>query len=87
MISSIIAASGLVILDHLGMMVEAACDDVGIAYVPERTAKPYLESGQLQEVLADWCPVAPGLFLYYSGRRYVPSGLRAFIEVMRKRLP
>lgn len=82
-----VEVSGPVILDHLGMMAEAACDGLGIAYVPERTAKPYLESGQLLEVLPDWCPASPGLFLYYSGRRYVPSGLRAFIEVMKKRLP
>jgi DNA-binding transcriptional LysR family regulator len=78
---------GALTLDHIGLMVEAAVDGLGIAYVPERAAKPYLDEARLVTVLEDWCPSIPGLFLYYPGRRHVPSPLKAFIEVLREVLP
>ena len=79
--------SGALTLDHIGLMVEAAVNGLGIAYVPERAAKPYLDEARLATVLEDWCPMIPGLFLYYPGRRHVPLALRAFIEVLREVLP
>jgi DNA-binding transcriptional LysR family regulator len=76
--------SGPLLLDHIGLMVQAAADGMGIAYVPDREAQPWLDDGRLVSVLSDWCPQIPGLFLYYPGGRLVPAGLRAFIEVLRE---
>jgi DNA-binding transcriptional LysR family regulator len=78
---------GTLTLDHIGLMTEAAVDGLGIAYVPERSARPNLNDERLVMVLSDWCPSIPGLFLYYPGRRHVPAGLRAFIEVLREAIP
>ena len=75
---------GALILDHVELMTEAAADGLGIAYVPERSAQPYIISGKLSTVLEDWCPRIPGLFLYYPGHRHVPTGLRAFIDVLKE---
>ena len=72
------------ILDHVELMAEAAASGLGIAYVPERTADPFLADGRLRTVLDEWCPRIPGLFLYYPGHRQVPPGLRAFIDVLRE---
>ncbi len=74
---------GTLTLDHVELMAEAAAGGLGIAYVPDRTARPHLDSGALVLVLDDWCPSIPGLFLYYSGHRHVPAGLRAFIDVLK----
>ena len=74
--------SGALTLDHVGLMAEAAAKGLGIAYVAERVARPYLASGELVSVLDDWCPPIPGLCLYYSGHRHVPQSLRAFISVL-----
>ncbi len=74
---------GVLTLDHVELMAEAAAGGLGIAYVPDRTARPYLDSGALVPVLDEWCPSIPGLFLYYSGHRHVPAGLRAFIDVLK----
>jgi DNA-binding transcriptional LysR family regulator len=60
---------------------------MGIAYVPETVAKEDLDNGTLVLVLEEWCPPAPGLCLYFPGRRHVPAGLRAFIDVLRRELP
>ncbi len=78
---------GVLTLDHNGMMVEAAVAGMGIAYVPETVAKEDLDNGTLVLVLEEWCPPAPGLCLYFPGRRHVPAGLRAFIDVLRRELP
>lgn len=78
---------GVLTLDHNGMMAEAAMAGMGIAYVPETVARAGLADGRLVTVLGDWCPAGPGLCLYYPGRRHVPAGLRAFIDLLRQRLP
>lgn len=75
---------GALTLDDSGLMVQVAADGLGIAYVPETFAREKLSSGQLVTVLDDWCPAIPGLVLYYPGHRYVPSALRAFIDVLRE---
>jgi DNA-binding transcriptional LysR family regulator len=75
---------GRLTLDNMELMLEAAVDGFGIAYVLERAARPYLEEGRLATVLGDWCPPIPGLFLYYPGRRQVRPALRAFIDTLRR---
>lgn len=80
----IIDVSGALTLDDNDLMVEAAADGLGIAYVPESFARGLLDEGRLVTVLEDWCPPAPGLALYYPGHRHVPSALRAFIDVVKE---
>ncbi len=78
---------GTLTLDHSGLMVEAAADGLGIAFVPESAARPALNAGCLQILLEDWSPALPGLCLYYPGHRHVPPALRAFIDVLREVVP
>jgi DNA-binding transcriptional LysR family regulator len=74
---------GVLTLDDNELMVEAAANGHGIAYVPESFARKMLDSGQLVMVLEEWCPWIAGPTLYYPGHRHVPSTLRAFIDVMK----
>jgi len=74
---------GVMTLDHTMLMLEAAADGLGIAYVPETAAQPMLDDGRLIALLEDWSPPVAGLRLYYPGHRHVPAALRAFIDVMR----
>lgn len=78
---------GRLTLDHLALMLDATVQGLGLAYVPEREARPFLDDGRLVTVLEDWCPAFPGLFLYYPGHRHVPAGLRAFVDVLRQVAP
>jgi DNA-binding transcriptional LysR family regulator len=75
---------GALTLDHPELMAESAARGLGIAYLSETVASPYVERGALVAVLDDWSPRIPGLFLYYPGRRHVPPGLRAFIDVLKE---
>jgi DNA-binding transcriptional LysR family regulator len=78
-----VEVTGPLTLNRTELMAEAARRGLGIAFVPERIARPHLLDGSLRAVLEDWCPSYPGLFLFYPGHRHVPAGLRAFIAVLR----
>lgn len=73
---------GAMTLDHTMLLIEAATDGLGIAYVPEIAAHSRLDDGRLIALLEDWSPPVEGLRLYYPGHRHVPASLRAFIDVM-----
>ena len=78
-----IEVHGSITLDHLDLMAEAAEAGMGIAYLPDLVAGPYLKQGSLVPVLSDWCPTGPGLCIYYPGHRHVPAPLRAFLDVLK----
>ncbi|MFC4763541.1 LysR family transcriptional regulator [Dyella koreensis] len=77
-----IDVSGPLTLTDQPLMVDAAMDGIGIAFVPDHLAAEALHDGRLERVLDDWCPSFPGLCLYYSGHRHVSSGLRALIAML-----
>jgi len=62
---------------------QAALAGKGIAHVFDDYAKPYLLSGRLVELLADWSPILPQWFLYYPSRRLPSATMRAFLDYMR----
>ena len=78
-----ISVDGRVMVNNVDLAVRAAVDGLGIAYILEDLAEPFLRSGQLMRVLEDWSPSFEGLFLYYPGHRQVPATLRALIDMIR----
>ncbi len=78
-----VAVSGPLIVDDLELVIRAALDDVGLAYMAEENAAPHLASGALVRVLEDWCQPFPGFFLYYPSRRQQPAALSALIDALR----
>jgi DNA-binding transcriptional LysR family regulator len=78
-----IAVNGSLILDEQDLVIEAALDGAGIAWVAEDRVAEHLGSGALVRVLEDWCPPFPGFFLYYPSRRQQPAALAALVETLR----
>ncbi|GLU35206.1 LysR family transcriptional regulator [Trinickia caryophylli] len=76
---------GALTLDEPGLMLAAARAGLGLAYLTEWNVSADLAAGTLVRVLEDWTPPLDGLCLYYPGRRHVPAGLRALIEMIRER--
>jgi DNA-binding transcriptional LysR family regulator len=73
-----------VIANHQDIVVAAALQGLGITYAyNDDGIAEALRDGRLKRVLADWSPTVPGLYLYYSSRRYMLPALRAFIDCMR----
>ena len=80
-----VAVEGPLIVDDVELVVRAAIDGVGLAFMAQESAAPHLASGALMRVLEDWCPPYPGFFLYYPSRRQLPAALSALIETLRLR--
>lgn len=78
-----VEVNGSITLDDQALMVHAALQGCGLAYVWDNHVREHLKSGALVRCLADWCPVEDGLFLYYPSRRHVSLGLRALIELLK----
>jgi DNA-binding transcriptional LysR family regulator len=79
-----IGVGGRVIVNDPELAIRAAVDGLGVAYTAEALVVPFLRSGQLVRVLADWSPSSEGLFLYYPSHRQIPAVLRAFIDLIRE---
>ena len=75
---------GRLTLDESDLMLRAAREGAGLAYLNEWQVAEDLASGRLIQVLADWTPPYPGLCLYYPGRRHIPAKLRAFVDLVRE---
>jgi DNA-binding transcriptional LysR family regulator len=76
--------SGRLTLDNDILMVEAAVEGLGLAFVSDFWVTGHLAAGNLQAVLEDWTPPFPGLRLYYPGHRHMTAGLRAFVDMLRE---
>lgn len=78
-----IDVEGPLTLNDQDLMLDAALDGVGLAFVFEAQAEELIAKRKLVRVLADWCPAYPGFFLYYPSRRQLPAALRAFVDFAR----
>ncbi|TAM13826.1 MAG: LysR family transcriptional regulator [Rhodanobacter sp.] len=67
------------------LAVAAAVDGLGIIHLFEEWLRPHFDSGALEPVLEPWWQTFSGPFLYYPGRRHLPSPLRAFVDFIRSR--
>jgi len=77
-----VSVNGPLIVDDLEIVTRAAIDGVGLAFMSEEHAAPYLGTGVLVRVLEDWCQPFPGFF-YYPSRRQQSAALSALIKTLR----
>ncbi len=75
---------GQLVLGGATQMLHAAKAGLGVAYVPEELARPYLRAGELERVLEDWCPPFPGHHLYYPNRRQASRAFALVVEALRE---
>jgi DNA-binding transcriptional LysR family regulator len=67
-------------------MLDAALAGLGVAYVMDCAARPFLRDKRLVRVLEPFCQPFPGFFLYYPSRAQMAPKLRAFVEFFRSRV-
>lgn len=75
---------GKLVLDDSDLMLRAAREGAGLAYLSEWQVEDDLAAGKLEQVLADWTPPYPGLCLYYPGRRNLPAKLRRLVDLIHE---
>jgi DNA-binding transcriptional LysR family regulator len=66
------------------LMVSTAVAGLGIVYLWEDMLRPHLDSGALEPVLEPWWQSFSGPFLYFPGRRHLPTALRAFVDFIKR---
>jgi DNA-binding transcriptional LysR family regulator len=77
--------SGPFIANDFPTLLGAAVESLGLAQVPDPIATGPVAAGTLVRVLEPFAPMAPGVFLYYPGRRQIMPKLRAFIDHVKSR--
>lgn len=80
-----VRVEGQTTFNNTYLMLQAALDGTGLAYVPLDVLQPHIETGRLMPVLEDWWPLFPGYHLYYASRRQLVPALALVIEALRPR--
>lgn len=80
-----VRVQGQAVFNNTFLMLQAALDGMGFAYVPFDLVAPHAAAGRLVTVLEDWWPRCPGYHLYYANRRQVSPALSLVIEALRRR--
>lgn len=80
-----IAVEGSLIVNDTDLLVRPAVDGVGVTYVPEPLAAPWLADGRLVPVLEDFSRTVTGVFLYHPSRRHTPMPLQVFLRFIERR--
>jgi len=75
----------VVTVNDTELLLSAAREGLGLAYLIEDLVKPYLKTNELKRVLEPACKLFPGFYLYYSERSHMAASVRAFIDFMKAR--
>ena len=78
-----VGVEGPLVFDDEDMVVDAALNGAGLAFIIEDQVSSLIQAGALKSVLADWCSPFAGFYLYYPGRRQISPALAALIEAIR----
>lgn len=80
-----VRVDGQLVFNGLGMILKAVLSGAGLAYLPEAEVSPFLETGDLVQVLSDWTPYYPGYHLYYPSRRQQAPAFSLLVDALRYR--
>lgn len=80
-----VRVDGQLVFNSASLIFDAAARGLGIAFMLEEAARPWLAAGRLARILEDWTPPFPGYFLYYPGRRQLSPALSLVIDALRWR--
>jgi DNA-binding transcriptional LysR family regulator len=75
---------GPLTLDNDNLMIAAALQGAGLAWISEWSVAEHLAAGKLLRVLEAWSPPSPALHLYYPSNRHVTAGMKAFLAVIHE---
>ena len=80
-----VRVEGQLVFNNSALMLTAAIDGLGLAYLPDEQVRPHIVDGQLVRVLASWCQLFPGYHLYYPSRRQPSAAFALLVDALRYR--
>ncbi len=78
-----IAVDGHIVTNDGAVLVDAAVEGLGVAYVFETMVGELVARRRLVRVLEEYCPKIPGYFLYYPSRVNLAPKLKALVDFLR----
>lgn len=78
-----VAVEGHLVTNDGAVLVDAALDGLGLAYVFESMVRQHEAERRLVRVLDKYCPQIPGYFLYYPSRVNVAPKLKALVDFLK----
>jgi DNA-binding transcriptional LysR family regulator len=78
-----IAVDGQVVTNDGAVLVDAAVEGLGLAYVFDSMVGQLVSQRRLVRVLEEYCPKIPGYFLYYPSRVNLAPKLKALVDFLR----
>jgi DNA-binding transcriptional LysR family regulator len=80
-----VRTNGPLVFNTIDLIIEAALDGFGLAYLPLDQVESHLASGRLVSALKDWCPKLSGYHLYYPSRRQPNAAFALIVEALKYR--
>lgn len=80
-----VRVDGQLVFNDLAMILRAATEGFGLAFVLEDYAMHLIDEGRLVRVLDEWCPAFSGYHLYYPSRRQQSPAFALLVEALRYR--
>jgi DNA-binding transcriptional LysR family regulator len=78
-----ITVGGRVVTNDGAVLVDAALDGLGLAYVFENMVTRHVAEKRLVRVLDKYCPQFPGYYLYYPSRVNIAPKLQALVDFLK----
>lgn len=76
---------GPLVFNTIDLILDAALDGLGLAYLPRDQVETLIKRGKLKSVLDAWTPPLSGYHLYYPSRRYTTPAFKLLVEALRYR--
>ena len=80
-----VRVDGQLVFNTAGLILNAALDGFGLAYLTEQQVEKHLNSGELVRALGAWCPPFSGYHLYYPSRRQPSAAFAVLVDALRYR--
>lgn len=80
-----VRVEGQLTFTSVAAILQATLDGFGLAHLSFDQVRPWIESGALIQVLADWSPSFAGYHLYYPNRRQPTPAFTVMVNGLRHR--
>ena len=81
-----VAVTGNLSANDPAALLQATLLGTGISLQPKLSVAPYLENGQLLQLLSEYLPQTLGIYGIYQSRKHISKALRLFIDDLAKHL-
>lgn len=76
---------GSLIFNTIDLILDAALDGIGLAYLPLDQVERHIARGRLKRVLGNVTPPLPAYHLYYPSRRHPTPAFKLLVDALRYR--